>query len=203
MGFVLTFLLTFLFEEKLMSDLVEIPPVELDGGNLVGLDEDTPAGTPPIEIQQTAGVIEISPPVARRVRLSDERFGITHKFTVNGHEGYITPNTYADGKLGEIWIVMAKEGSTISGFLDAIATATSIGLQHGVPLFAFVKQWMDQKFEPSGFTKNPDIQVAKSIIDYIARFLAIKFLNASELEELKIALPDRGVLPGDFFSKTE
>jgi ribonucleoside-diphosphate reductase alpha chain len=114
---------------------------------------------------------------ARR-RLPDERHSITHKFDIAGHEGYITVGCYEDGTPGELFLVMAKEGSTISGFADAFAQAISYALQYGVPLQDLVDKFSHVRFEPSGMTKNPDVRFAKSIVDYIFRWMATKFLSA-------------------------
>jgi len=113
---------------------------------------------------------------ARR-RLPDERQSITHKFDIAGHEGYITVGCYEDGTPGELFLVMAKEGSTISGFADAFAQAISYALQYGVPLQDLVDKFSHVRFEPSGMTKNPDVRFAKSIVDYIFRWMATKFLS--------------------------
>jgi ribonucleoside-diphosphate reductase alpha chain len=113
----------------------------------------------------------------RRRRLPDERAAITHKFDIAGHEGYITVGLYEDGMPGELFIVMAKEGSTISGFADAFAQAISYALQYGVPLQDLVDKFSHVRFEPSGMTKNPDVRFAKSIVDYIFRWMASKFLS--------------------------
>jgi ribonucleoside-diphosphate reductase alpha chain len=113
----------------------------------------------------------------RRHRLPDERQSITHKFDIAGHEGYITVGLYEDGQPGELFLTMAKEGSTISGFADAFAQAISYALQYGVPLQDLVDKFSHVRFEPSGMTKNPDIRFAKSIVDYIFRWLAVKFLS--------------------------
>jgi ribonucleoside-diphosphate reductase alpha chain len=113
----------------------------------------------------------------KRHRLPDERRSITHKFSVAGHDGYLTVGMYEDGTPGEIFIVMAKAGSTLSGVMDSFATAVSLGLQHGVPLELFVNKFAHVRFEPHGFTKNSDIPIAKSIIDYLFRWLGIKFLG--------------------------
>jgi ribonucleoside-diphosphate reductase alpha chain len=128
-----------------------------------------------------------------RRKLPDERHAITHKFDIAGHEGYITVGLFDDGQPGEIFLVMAKEGSTISGFADAFAQAISYALQYGVPLQALVDKFSHVRFEPSGMTRNPEIRFAKSIVDYIFRWLASKFLsneaqyhagvNGRELEE--------------------
>ena len=116
----------------------------------------------------------------RRRRLPDERNAITHKFDIAGHEGYVTAGLYADGTPGEIFLVMAKEGSTISGFADAFAQAVSYTLQYGVPLQVLVDKFSHVRFEPSGLTKNSDVRMAKSIVDYVFRWLAAKFLSAEE-----------------------
>ena len=112
-----------------------------------------------------------------RRKLPDERNAITHKFDIAGHEGYITVGLFDDGTPGEIFLVMAKEGSTISGFADAFAQAVSYSLQYGVPLQVLVDKFSHVRFEPAGLTKNPDVRVAKSIVDYVFRWLATKFLS--------------------------
>jgi|YNPMSStandDraft_1061717.scaffolds.fasta_scaffold04747_2 ribonucleoside-diphosphate reductase alpha chain len=117
-----------------------------------------------------------------RRKLPDERQSITHKFSIAGHEGYITVGLYEDGQPGELFITMAKEGSTISGLMDSFATAVSYGLQYGVPLKFFVDKFSHVRFEPSGFTGNPQIPYAKSIMDYIFRWLALKFLGPEAVE---------------------
>ncbi|HUR80862.1 MAG TPA: vitamin B12-dependent ribonucleotide reductase, partial [Thermoanaerobaculia bacterium] len=114
----------------------------------------------------------------RRRKLPDERHALTHKFDIAGHEGYITVGLFEDGQPGEIFLVMAKEGSTISGFADAFAQAISYALQYGVPLQDLVDKFSHVRFEPSGMTKNPDVRFAKSIVDYIFRWMAAKFLSA-------------------------
>ncbi len=113
-----------------------------------------------------------------RRKLGDERQAITHKFDIAGHEGYITVGLFEDGMPGEIFLVMAKEGSTISGFADAFAQAISYALQYGVPLASLVDKFSHVRFEPSGMTRNPDVRFAKSIVDYIFRWMASKFLSA-------------------------
>ncbi len=117
-----------------------------------------------------------------RRKLPDERQSITHKFSIAGHEGYITVGLYEDGQPGELFITMAKEGSTISGLMDSFATAVSYGLQYGVPLKFFVDKFSHVRFEPSGFTNNPQIPYAKSIMDYIFRWLALKFIGPEAVE---------------------
>jgi ribonucleoside-diphosphate reductase alpha chain len=126
--------------------------------------------------QVVADLVTQRAPVRRK--LPDERQALTHKFDIAGHEGYITVGLFEDGQPGEIFLVMAKEGSTISGFADAFAQAISYALQYGVPLQALVDKFSHVRFEPSGMTKNPDVRFAKSIVDYIFRWLASKFLSA-------------------------
>ena len=113
----------------------------------------------------------------RRRRLPDERQSITHKFDIAGHEGYLTVGLFEDGTPGEIFLTMAKEGSTISGFADAFAQAISYALQYGVPVQALVDKFSHARFEPSGMTKNPEVRFAKSIVDYIFRWMATKFMS--------------------------
>jgi ribonucleoside-diphosphate reductase alpha chain len=111
-----------------------------------------------------------------RHRLPDTRKAVTHKFDIAGHEGYLTVGLFGNGQPGEVFITMAKEGSTIGGLMDSIGTLTSMALQYGVPLEALVKKFAHQRFEPSGFTKNPEIRNASSITDYVFRWMAIKFI---------------------------
>lgn len=122
---------------------------------------------------------------ASRRRLPAERRALTHKFNIAGHEGYLTVGLYDDGTPGEIFIVMAKEGSVVSGLMDSFATAISLALQYGVPLKVLVNKFSHTRFEPWGYTDNPDIPFAKSIMDYIFRYLALKFLPPSEQAELE------------------
>jgi ribonucleoside-diphosphate reductase alpha chain len=122
-------------------------------------------------------------PVPVRRRLPMDRQAICHKFEIAGHEGYIHVGFYEDSTPGEIFIKMAKEGSTISGLMDTIATLTSLALQYGVPLEALVSKFSHVRFEPSGFTKNPDIPYAKSLTDYIFRFLGSRFLSTEQKQE--------------------
>jgi ribonucleoside-diphosphate reductase alpha chain len=119
---------------------------------------------------------EKAKPKPFRRRLPDERQAVTHKFSIAGHEGYLTVGLYEDGTPGEIFITMSKEGSTISGLMDAFATSVSMALQYGVPLRVLTEKFSHMRFEPSGFTGNKDIPIAKSILDYIFRWLDKKFL---------------------------
>ena len=132
-----------------------------------------------------------------RRKLPDERHAITHKFSIGGHEGYLTVGLYEDGSPGELFVTMAKEGSTISGLMDSFATAISYALQYGVPLKFFVDKFSHVRFEPSGWTGNPTVPYAKSIMDYIFRWLGAKFLGAEyaageagETPELRVTEPD-------------
>src|SRR6202140_4123342 len=113
-----------------------------------------------------------------RRKLPDERQSLTHKFSIGGHEGYITVGLYEDGTPGEVFISMAKEGSTISGLMDSFATSISYALQYGVPLKFFVDKFSHVRFEPSGWTGNPTVPYAKSIMDYIFRWMGARFIGA-------------------------
>src|SRR5262245_5742499 len=145
-----------------------------------------PLNTSKTQVTDTRNVTEVREVVKevvkiverpQRRKLPDERNSITHKFDVAGHEGYITVGLFEDGTPGEIFLVMAKEGSTISGFADAFAQAVSYCLQYGVPLPTLVDKFSPSRFEPSGMTKNPEVRFAKSIVDYIFRWMATKFLS--------------------------
>jgi ribonucleoside-diphosphate reductase alpha chain len=129
---------------------------------------------------------------AIRRRLPADRDAICHKFDIAGHEGYIHVGFFEDGTPGEIFIKMAKEGSTISGLMDTVATLTSLALQYGVPLQALVSKFCHVRFEPSGFTKNPDIPMAKSLTDYLFRFLGSRFLNPEAKKEIGIIEREEG-----------
>jgi ribonucleoside-diphosphate reductase alpha chain len=135
-------------------------------------------------VRPTQAVIEEqdqhAPPRAVRHKLEDERMSITHKFNVGGHEGYITVGLYPSGDPGELFITMAKEGSTVSGLMDSFSCAISLALQHGVPLKMLCEKFAHTRFEPSGWTNNPDIGFAKSIMDYIFRWLQLRFLTGQQ-----------------------
>ncbi len=136
---------------------------------------------------------ESAPPRAVRHRLPTERASITHKFGIAGHEGYITVGLYKDGTPGELFIRMAKEGSTVSGLMDSFATAISLALQHGVPIKLMCEKFSHTRFEPSGFTGNPEIPIAKSIMDYIFRWLELKFVTGRQYPLFKdMVLPPMG-----------
>jgi ribonucleoside-diphosphate reductase alpha chain len=139
-----------------------------------------------------------APPRSVRHKLKEERMSITHKFNVAGHEGYITVGLYPNGEPGELFIKMAKEGSTISGLMDSFALAVSLALQHGVPLKVFCEKFAHTRFEPSGWSTNPDIGFAKSIMDYIFRWLQLRFMTGQQqflFENLrpKAQAPEEGV----------
>ena len=143
------------------------------------------AASPALEAGQEAGKDAVQdpngPPRAVRHRLPDERASITHKFSIAGHEGYITVGLYPTGQPGEIFIKMAKEGSTVSGLMDAFATSISLALQHGVPLKVLCEKFAHTRFEPSGWTGNEQIGYAKSLMDYIFRWLNLRFLSGTQL----------------------
>ena len=130
-----------------------------------------------------------------RRRLPSERTAVTHKFEISGHEGYITVGLYPDGQPGEIFLKMAKEGSTVSGLMDSFATTVSVALQYGVPLKDLVNKFAHVRFEPSGFTGNQEIPIAKSIVDYIFRWLGSRFL--SDDDKANLGLIDRSAVVAD------
>ncbi len=126
----------------------------------------------------------------KRERLPDTRQSLTHKFNVGGHEGYINVGLYPDGRPGELFLTMAKEGSTVGGMMDAFGTAISMSLQYGVPLEVLVNKFSHMRFEPMGHTTNPDIRIAKSVVDYIFRWLGNTFLPG--FREASVGLPPAG-----------
>jgi ribonucleoside-diphosphate reductase alpha chain len=151
------------------------------------------------------------PPAAVRSKLPDERRSITHKFSVAGHDGYITCGLYDDGSPGEIFVRMAKEGSTIAGLMDSFATAISLSLQHGVPLKLLAEKFKGTQFEPRGFTGNAEIPRTTSIMDYIFRWLDVKFiqpreaaaaLGTAQLDGPQLDLPKVAVLPAVGVTRT-
>jgi ribonucleoside-diphosphate reductase alpha chain len=131
---------------------------------------------------ETVRIVEVNRPERRR--LPDTRASLTHKFSIEGHEGYITVGLFEDGTPGELFVTMAKEGSTLSGMMDAFATSVSLLFQHGVPLPHLVEKFGHMRFEPSGWTGNSEIGMAKSIVDYVFRWLGYRFLSASDKEML-------------------
>jgi len=138
------------------------------------------------ERNEKTAVAVVEEPVPKRRRLPSERSAMTHKFSIGGHEGYITVGLYEDDVPGEIFITMSKEGSTISGLMDSFATSVSLALQYGVPLEILTNKFSHTRYEPSGFTGNRDIPIAKSITDYIFRWLALKFTSLRELEDTSL-----------------
>jgi ribonucleoside-diphosphate reductase alpha chain len=118
---------------------------------------------------------------AIRVKLPSERASITHKFSVGGHEGYITVGMYPDGRPAEVFLKFSTEGSELAGFTDAFATLMSLSLQYGLPLKEIVDKMIDTRFEPSGITSNPNIRFATSVLDYVGRWLGGRFISASYL----------------------
>jgi ribonucleoside-diphosphate reductase alpha chain len=143
--------------------------------------------------QLAAAQVEATRP--HRRRLPAERQAVTHKFEIAGHEGYITIGLYPDGQPGEIFLKMAKEGSTISGLMDTLATSVSLALQYGVPLKDVVNKFAHVRFEPSGFTGNPEIPIAKSLVDYIFRWLGSRFLAPED--RVSLGLIDRSQVVSD------
>ena len=140
------------------------------------------------EDAESAGIAAAGP---RRRRMPRERQSITHKFSIGGHEGYITAGMYEDGSVGEIFLTdIGKEGSTLRGMMNSFATAISISLQYGVPLETLVRKFSYMRFEPEGITSNPEIPFAKSMPDYIMRWLASRFLDADVQEDLGILTPE-------------
>src|SRR5262245_18061310 len=138
-----------------------------------------PLNTAKPEKEAASAVAQTAARPVRR-RLPADRNATCHKFDIAGHEGYIPVGFFEDGTPGEIFIKMAKEGSTISGLMDTVGVLTSMALQYGVPLEVLVSKFSHVRFEPSGFTKNPDIPMAKSLIDYIFRFLGTRFLSGDQ-----------------------
>ena len=142
------------------------------------------------EGEKTEQTIKARP---RRERLPDTRQSVTHKFNLSGHEGYITVGLYEDGRPGEVFITMAKEGSTIGGLMDCFGTAVSMSLQYGVPLEVLVNKFSYTRFEPMGHTTNPDIRIAKSVVDYIFRWLGITFIKGYREAQLGVAVEESAV----------
>ena len=141
-----------------------------------------------VAVNESAGSERSESTRAVRRHLPDERRALTHHFSIAGQEGYLTVGVYEDGLPGEIFITMAKQGSTISGLMDSFATAVSLALQYGVPLEVLCSKFTHVRFEPSGWSGNPKIGFAKSIVDYVFRWLELKFITG-EQGELFRALP--------------
>jgi ribonucleoside-diphosphate reductase alpha chain len=150
----------------------------------------TPIDESEVAVNESAGSERSEPTRAVRRHLPDERRALTHHFSIAGQEGYLTVGVYEDGLPGEIFITMAKQGSTISGLMDAFATVVSLALQHGVPLRVLCEKLSHMRFEPSGWSGNPKIGYAKSLMDYIARWLELRFLTGDQGELFKaVPLP--------------
>ena len=187
-----------------IGDTIEVstkPVIAAANAFQSALDEIAKAAAVPV-LQPTPDVAEEStaqdlngPPRAVRHRLQDERASITHKFSIAGHEGYITVGLYPSGQPGEIFIKMAKEGSTVSGLMDAFATSISLALQHGVPLKVLCEKFAHTRFEPSGWTGNEQIGYAKSLMDYIFRWLHLRFLSGQQLALFASLAPHAPELP--------
>jgi len=155
---------------------------------MAATDRITPIDESEVAVNESAGSECSEPKRAVRRHLPDERWALTHHFSIAGQEGYLTVGVYEDGLPGEIFITMAKQGSTISGLMDAFATVVSLALQHGVPLRVLCEKLSHMRFEPSGWSGNPKIGYAKSLMDYIARWLELRFLTGDQGELFK-ALP--------------
>src|SRR5687767_6502563 len=190
----------------------EIAKVYIDGWKLglkaIAVYRDNSKRSQPLNTKKEGGAdaaVAAAPasasPEPYRRRLPDERASITHKFNVGGHEGYLTIGMYEDGTPGEIFLRMAKEGSTISGLMDSFATAISLALQYGVPLKDLVNKFSHLRFEPAGFTGNREIPMAKSLVDYIFRYMATKFMSQDEKDAVGIinrqTLTDATVASGE------
>jgi ribonucleoside-diphosphate reductase alpha chain len=158
-----------------------------DGLKAIAIYRDGCKQTQPLNTGKTAEAAKTVEARPTRRRLQNDCKSERHKFEIAGHEGYIHVGFYEDGTPGEIFIKMAKEGSTISGLMDTIATLTSMALQYGVPLEVLVNKFAHVRFEPSGFTKNPEIPMAKSLTDYIFRFLGSRFFSPEQRREVGLA----------------
>lgn len=147
------------------------------GLKAIAIYRDGSKGVQPLNTKADAKSVPVPVPVApQRKRLPETRQAVVHKFEIGGHEGYITVGLYPDGSPGEIFVTISKEGSTISGLLDSWATSVSLGLQYGVPLAVLVEKFAHSRYEPSGFSKCPDVPIAKSLTDYISRWLGCRFI---------------------------
>ena len=198
-----------------LSTAAEIAKVYVDGWKLglkaIAVYRDNSKRSQPLNtkkddgkgVAKTDGAVEVQTiykPMRRR--LPDERASITHKFNVGGHEGYLTIGMYEDGTPGEIFLRMAKEGSTISGLMDSFATAISLALQYGVPLRDLVNKFSHLRFEPAGFTGNREIPIAKSLVDYVFRYMATKFMSQDDKDAVgiinqQLTLSEAEVVSGD------
>ncbi|MBT3690594.1 vitamin B12-dependent ribonucleotide reductase [bacterium] len=175
-------------EDATVADIKEVYMTGWELGlKAIAVYRDNSKRTQPLTLKDSeVGAIKSDVIKPARHRMPMERTAITHKFSIASHEGYLTVGLYEDGQPGELFISMSKEGSVISGLMDSFAVSISVGLQYGVPLPVLVNRFIHTRFEPSGFTNNPNIRIAKSIVDYIFRWLAIKFLPAEDL--MKVGL---------------
>ena len=153
--------------------------------DMAATDRITPIDESEVAVNESAGSERSESMRVVRRHLPDERRALTHHFSIAGQEGYLTVGVYEDGLPGEIFITMAKQGSTISGLMDAFATVVSLALQHGVPLRVLCEKLSHMRFEPSGWSGNPKIGYAKSLMDYIARWLELRFLTGDQGELFK------------------
>ena len=172
------------------ATVADIEQAYIDAWNLgvkcVAIYRDGCKRTQPLSTQAVDTEDETAHQRPMRRRLPDTRQSLTHKFSIAGHEGYITVGMFEDGAPGEIFLVMSKEGSTISGLMDAFATSISLAFQYGVPLRALIDKFSHMRFEPAGFTHNTEIPIAKSVMDYIFRWLASKFLDQDERAQIGV-----------------
>ena len=171
------------------ATVADVEQAYIDAWNLgvkcVAIYRDGCKRTQPLSTKAVETEVEAVQHPMRR-RLPDTRHSLTHKFSIAGHEGYITVGMFEDGSPGEIFLVMSKEGSTISGLMDAFATSISLAFQYGVPLRALIDKFSHMRFEPAGFTHNTEIPIAKSVMDYIFRWLASKFLDQDERAQIGV-----------------
>ena len=162
-----------------MMDTERANTVEMAGCDVVAIASEAPTLALQAKVAELTGEVEsLRGALGKkrdRVRLPDTRQSITHKFSISGHEGYLTVGLYQDGRPGEVFIKMAKQGSTVSGLVDTIAVLTSLALQYGVPVESLAKKFEHSRFEPSGHTVNRDIPVASSISDYVFTWLGLRF----------------------------
>ncbi|NJL31227.1 MAG: hypothetical protein HC898_06110 [Phycisphaerales bacterium] len=160
-------------KEEVAGEVVSVAEVVASSDGLILAGHGNGNGGAVSQAQQIVEKIEHRP---MRRRLPDTRRSVTHKFNIASHEGYLTVGLYDDGQPGELFITMAKEGSTIGGLMDSLGTAISIALQYGVPLESLVGKFTHQRFEPAGMTHNPEIPFAKSLVDYIFRWMGMEFI---------------------------
>ena len=154
--------------------------VSIEGSERDSLNTETEAVSDGLGQAANVPAVSVDCPPAVRRRLPDERRSLTHHFSVGGQEGYVTVGLYEDGVPGEMFIRMSKEGSTVSGLMDSFATAVSLALQYGVPLKVLCDKFSHTRFEPSGWSGNPTIGYAKSLMDYLFRWIELRFLKGEQ-----------------------